>query len=302
MKKTIVFILSLTIVMSLVGCSQKDSSTKDQKAVAVQSEVVTKTPAEVVNEKKVAVGELEQSVKDYVTRLNKFKGDGSPNNVKALYNEIKSMLSPEVQNIYERDNVPNTTSASHFKSNEIIEITNVPSMAYSNKQYNGYTVKCNWLYTNDSDGTVGVSHSTTNVINYSGKLLVISDKDIYDEDLAPKTKVATNKVETKKQVPCEVISYTNTDINVKIYHDIKANETYYIRLHDSISDKNTKPQIVTPTTDGLGKLILNVKFKADTTLGEYTSGGLRQLSVQKVDKTNTNILRSYPIYPLEYSK
>ena len=171
MKKTIIFILTLTIIMSLVGCSQKDKVANEEKEVKTESTVAKPV------ETKVSMVVSEKDAKDAVDTINKFKGDASPNNVRELYNEIKEMLSPEVQNIYEKGIIAYCAIATVSKSNTITSVVNVPNMKYHDKEYNGYTVKSTWDCTFGAIGNTYTANSETDVIDYDGKLLIVRDID-----------------------------------------------------------------------------------------------------------------------------
>jgi hypothetical protein len=172
MKKTIVFILTLTIIMSLVGCAQKDKVAYKENEVKTESITVAKTV-----ETNVSMVVSEKDAKVAVDTINKFKGDASPNNVRELYNEIKEMLSPEVQDIYEKGIIAYCATATVSKSNTITSIVNVPNMKYHDKEYNGYTVKSTWDCTIGGGYKTYTANSETDVIDYDGKLLIVRDID-----------------------------------------------------------------------------------------------------------------------------
>ena len=172
MKKTILFILALTIVTSLVGCTQKDKVTCKESEVKTESKAVSK-PVET----KASMVVSEKDAKNAVDTINKFKGDASPLNVRESYNEIKEILSPEVQGIYEKVIIANCKTATVSKSNTITSIVNVPNMKYHNKEYNGYTVKSTWDCTIGGGYKTYTANSETDVIDYDGKLLIVRDLD-----------------------------------------------------------------------------------------------------------------------------
>ena len=172
MKKTIVFILTLTIIMSLVGCSQKDKVAYEENEVKTESITVAK-PVET----NVSMVVSEKDAKDAVDTINKFKGDASPNNVRELYNEIKEMISLEVQDSYEKDIIAYCATATVFKSNTITSIVNVPNLKYHDKEYNGYIVKGTWDCTFGGRDKTYTANSETDVIDYHGKLLIVRDED-----------------------------------------------------------------------------------------------------------------------------
>lgn len=172
MKKTIVFILTLTIIMSLVGCAQKDKVEYKENEVKTESITVSK-PVET----NVLMVVSEKDAKDAVDTINRFKGDASPLNVRGLYNEIKGMLSPEVQDKYEKVIIAYCSTWTVFKSNTITSSVRVSDMKYQNKEYNGYTVKSTWDCTIGAGDKTYTANSETDVIDYDGKLLIVRDID-----------------------------------------------------------------------------------------------------------------------------
>lgn len=163
MKKSILFILTIAISLSIMGCEKKSATpVKEKESNAAITESL----------------QIEQNVQDLIFTINAFKGNASPDNVRELYTEIKPKLSVEVQAIYEKVNIANYTSARRFKNCEIRSWMRNSEMEYGGKGYNGYTIYCLVEYIEESTQKVVRFKTESDIIDYNGKVLLIRDKDI----------------------------------------------------------------------------------------------------------------------------
>ena len=165
MKKSILFILTIAISLSIMGCEKK-SVTPEREKEFTESVQTEKSNMDI------------QNVQDLIFTVNAFKGNASSDNVRELYTEIKPMLSEEVQAIYEKVNIPNYISARRFNGCDIRSWIRNPEMEYNGRGYNGYTIYCLVEYIEESTQKKVRFKTESDIIDYNGKALLIRDKDM----------------------------------------------------------------------------------------------------------------------------
>ncbi len=127
MKKSILFILTIAISLSIMGCEKKSVTPEREKELNV---AVTES----VQKEKSNMDTY--SAQSLIAMVNEFKCNASPDNVRKLYTEIKPKLSAEVQAIYEKVNIPSYVSEREFKKCDITSWMTNPQMEYNGRGYN----------------------------------------------------------------------------------------------------------------------------------------------------------------------